>query len=209
MPKPSVGPAPGPAPGFPAYETGVFLARRSWRILEPTARVALALSPYRGEGLLLSDVGGVGTVGIEPTSRSRRDRGLPLTYAPSGSGDWHAALPALRAGGTLSSLEPGRILGRPAGLAPAPAEPQSAMLLLQHGHRLVGPEGVAPSSPAYRAGALLMSYEPEVWCGRRASHPRSPPWQGGVLLARPRPHEKLGPMDSNHHDEFQRLAACR
>src|SRR6185436_21028826 len=67
----------------------------------------------------------VGAVGVEPTSRSRRDRGLPLTYAPwSGSGDLHTSAPAPQAGGTLSSLEP---VEGAAGVAPALAEPRSAV----------------------------------------------------------------------------------
>ncbi len=105
----------------------------------------------------------VGAVGVEPTSRSCRNRGLPLTYAPvvggqaPSSGDLHAALPAPQAGGTLSSLVPGGVTdGTRTRLAPGHGRSARLFALGHHGVR---PGGVAPPSGGYRPPVLLLNYE--------------------------------------------------
>ena len=40
--------------------------------------------------------------------------------------------------------------------------------------------GIEPTWPAWKAGALPLSYT-RMWSGRRDSDPRHPPWQGGTL----------------------------
>jgi hypothetical protein len=105
--------------------------------VEPSARVELAPFPYRGSALPLSYDGKlmVDSEGFEP-SVSR-----------------------VRAG--CASVAPRAQMGRSAGLEPAPRESQTRALPLRNDHRVaasVRPEGIEPSSAAYRAAALPLCY---------------------------------------------------
>ena len=42
-------------------------------------------------------------------------------------------------------------------------------------------KGIGPSQPAWKAGALPLSYTRKYWSGRRDSNPRPSPWQGDTL----------------------------
>ena len=42
-------------------------------------------------------------------------------------------------------------------------------------------KGIGPSQPAWKAGALPLSYTRKCWSGRRDSNPRPSPWQGDTL----------------------------
>src|SRR5690606_35728608 len=44
-------------------------------------------------------------------------------------------------------------------------------------------KGIEPSQPAWKAGALPLSYTrtKKIWSGRRDSNPRPSPWQGDAL----------------------------
>ena len=47
--------------------------------------------------------------------------------------------------------------------------------------------GIEPTLPAWKAGALPLSYT-RKWSGRRGSDSRPPPWQGGALPTELLPH---------------------
>ena len=50
-------------------------------------------------------------------------------------------------------------------------------------------KGVEPSQPAWKAGALPLSYtRKKRWSGKRDSNSRPPPWQGGALATELLPH---------------------
>ena len=52
--------------------------------------------------------------------------------------------------------------------------------------------GIGPTLPAWKAGALPLSYtRGGKWSGRRGSDSRPPPWQGGALPTELLPHGHL------------------
>ena len=60
--------------------------------------------------------------------------------------------------------------------------------------------GIEPTQPAWKAGALPLSYTRIIWSGRRDSNPRLRPWQGRTLpLSHSRSKAWCGRRDLNSH----------